>query len=118
METQATYNLFVRKEYQVKSESGQEKMPSAVREFLSGLFPKNINFNKVYFSFEYQGRRYDGKIVHFGRYNRHTGGFPQEVYQGSIDILVRFPNENGANRRVRNKLQSFSLPYVSIDMGI
>ena len=109
------YDLVVKLDYQVETELQQTLMIPRIQEFIKEFFPRSISFDKRDFEFKYHGRFYAGRMLHQMNHIEDTGGFPQEVYNGSISLKIWFPNKNGSNRRVRNKLQRLILPYERID---
>ena len=92
-----------------------------IRKYMIGNFKNVHNYGDMNngqdnFKFKYHGRNYIVTLKDESNVVK-TGGFPQTVAEGLVELVIKFPNENKSNRRLVSRLdREVNLPFIGIDM--
>lgn len=112
----------ISKEYRLRPEKRAEMLDD-LRIFIIKNFHNVHNYGDLdkgqdHFKFRYHKRDYVVTLKDKGGKIVRTGGYPQTVAEGLVELVVNFPNENKSNKRLVNRLnREINVPNIGIDMS-
>lgn len=101
--------------YQVVSEEFHHDVTDTVIGYFMHTFA-DVSFEGNKINFRYHKRGYEADLVDNCEGVCETRGIPPTVIKGSLDVVVKFPNENKSNRRLVRRIQrELEVPYDHVD---
>ncbi len=102
------------REYQVEPQY-KDRVLAEVRAYFERTF-HNARADGEIITFQYHSREYQVRLSTEKETTRTTAGFPGEVVTGHLRLDLRFPNWNGSNQRLINRLtREIQAPWIRID---